>query len=406
MTLKERTHEEALIDALLKDEINDQEIEDLIASSPESHVLVDGMTTLMAFLMSDYLQKCSDTAIGMIIAKNKNIIDARNAFGETALLIAASNETQRGAEVIKNIVLARARIDVKDHMGWGILSNVALHSPDPSLLDYCIEKGSAVDEVSKLKVTPLMAACARSDDREDFAKKLFDRGADPKAVTSDGKTALDIAKEYGNSNIEAYILKILEIEPIVHPVEPSVNIAELIQAVRNVIADTIALVRPLAPIGLQFGGGNLGGNEPAQVIREEDIAHETPKIRNGVTPLMIAALEGSADLKGLITQKDTDLNARDERGLTALHYALCGGRLRSVMALLDAGADINAVDNDGRNALIYALLSDIGYKPQVVKLLLERGANPKGVMESMPEDLIDEECKLILRQWKPAQYRS
>lgn len=57
-----------------------------------------------------------------------------------------------------------------------------------------------------------------------------------------------------------------------------------------------------------------------------------------------------ARLKELTSQKDADLNARDEAGKTALHLATEQGKPAFAAVLLAAGADPEAVDKDGKPA--------------------------------------------------------
>jgi len=90
-----------------------------------------------------------------------------------------------------------------------------------------------------------------------------------------------------------------------------------------------------------------------------------------------------------------DANARDENGMTPLHYAIIipfyWAAMSSdeipavetpavVQVLLDAGADPNARDEDGRTPLhIAAAVSEI---PAVVQALLDAGANPQAQTEN------------------------
>lgn len=75
-----------------------------------------------------------------------------------------------------------------------------------------------------------------------------------------------------------------------------------------------------------------------------------------------------------------DVNARDSRGLTALHYAanqsyVVGNReayLELVGVLLKAGANINAKDNKGSTPLHYAAVNDAN---RMVEVLLKAGAD-------------------------------
>jgi ankyrin repeat protein len=96
------------------------------------------------------------------------------------------------------------------------------------------------------------------------------------------------------------------------------------------------------------------------------------KGKSGTTPLMEAALYGSADDMRLLLDRGADVNARSDGGSTALIWA--SHDLEKTRLLLDRGADVNAASDNGRTALM-AAVGRAGAAP-VVKLLLERGANP------------------------------
>ena len=128
----------------------------------------------------------------------------------------------------------------------------------------------------------------------------------------------------------------------------------------------------------------------------------------GWTPLMVAAVYGQEGVVGLLLGQPTiNLEARSQRGSTALLGAAACGHLRVVQQLLARGADTAVVNNEGftllmeaawggeeavveialnqpnvdlearsirgRTALLEA--AEEGHK-QVVEQLLARGANP------------------------------
>ncbi len=67
-----------------------------------------------------------------------------------------------------------------------------------------------------------------------------------------------------------------------------------------------------------------------------------------------------------------DINARDEKGLTALHHAVLKGYKELVIELSKhQGIDINAQDKDGLTALHHAVLK--GYKELVIELSKHQG---------------------------------
>ncbi len=80
---------------------------------------------------------------------------------------------------------------------------------------------------------------------------------------------------------------------------------------------------------------------------------------------------------GRLIMKGYDVNATDRFGTTPLMLASQRARVGCVEELLDGGASIHMVDKRGRTAVFYAL-SQLGnyYGCPIVKLLLERGADP------------------------------
>ena len=91
----------------------------------------------------------------------------------------------------------------------------------------------------------------------------------------------------------------------------------------------------------------------------------------GETVLMLAALKGQLQLVNQLIEKGAEVN---KQGWTALHYAASGGGHVDVMrALLENHAYIDAESPNGTTPLMMA--AQYG-SPDVVKLLLEEGADP------------------------------
>jgi len=75
---------------------------------------------------------------------------------------------------------------------------------------------------------------------------------------------------------------------------------------------------------------------------------------NGLTPLMVAAFLGRVDVVRLLLQKGADVNARDLQGEGALIKASAAGRDEVVGLLLKKGADVNAKELLGIDSLMVA----------------------------------------------------
>jgi uncharacterized protein len=95
--------------------------------------------------------------------------------------------------------------------------------------------------------------------------------------------------------------------------------------------------------------------------------------KQGVTPLMGAAMNGHADLVTLLATKNTNLDQLSEMQYSenALHLASRNGHTAVIEALLKAGADVNALEGTHSTALMYAAY--YGHL-DAVELLIQQGA--------------------------------
>lgn len=113
---------------------------------------------------------------------------------------------------------------------------------------------------------------------------------------------------------------------------------------------------------------------------------------DGNTPVMEATYGGHLDTVKLLLNRGADLSAKKRDGATALSLtsnkdilalfknvsalvsASAAGDVNTVKALLDSGTPANGLDQAGESALHAACWSG---KTEVVKLLLNRGADPE-----------------------------
>jgi ankyrin repeat protein len=82
--------------------------------------------------------------------------------------------------------------------------------------------------------------------------------------------------------------------------------------------------------------------------------------------LLAAAKAGkTAKVRDLI-KAGASVNAKDDKGKTALMWAARNGRTKTVETLIDKGADVNAKDDEGMTALDWAKEYDY---PKTIKAL-------------------------------------
>ena len=98
---------------------------------------------------------------------------------------------------------------------------------------------------------------------------------------------------------------------------------------------------------------------------------------SGRPPLVDAAKRGDRDAVRALVQQGASVNAADEDGTTALHWASYRDDVRSADLLIRAGARVNAPNDLGVTPLWTA--SQNG-SAAMVRRLLDEGANPNAAL--------------------------
>jgi ankyrin repeat protein len=103
------------------------------------------------------------------------------------------------------------------------------------------------------------------------------------------------------------------------------------------------------------------------------------KARNdyGSTPVEEAALRGDAGMLTALLKAGADVESANDDGETALMTVARTGKVDAAKVLIKAGAKVNAVESwRGQTALMWAAAQR---NPDMVRLLLQSGANPNAV---------------------------
>ncbi|XP_039746756.1 kinase D-interacting substrate of 220 kDa B isoform X3 [Pararge aegeria] len=117
---------------------------------------------------------------------------------------------------------------------------------------------------------------------------------------------------------------------------------------------------------------NNDGNELQNYLSTNRNINIDDRDENGTTALMCASESGRVAAVRLLLGASADACAADNDGWTSLAFAARGGHLTIVQELLDAGAQVDSRDCGGWTPLLWA--SYKGHE-EVVALLLEKGAD-------------------------------
>ena len=88
--------------------------------------------------------------------------------------------------------------------------------------------------------------------------------------------------------------------------------------------------------------------------------------------LCAAGRNGDAAKVRVLLERGVDVNAKDDRGFTALYFAVRGGHTPTVLALIEGGADVHMKGKYGGTVLDEA--AGLGHVA-IVRALTEAGAN-------------------------------
>lgn len=198
-----------------------------------------------------------------------------------------------------------------DSPGFTALETAMIHHGDAKVVAVLLELGARVDTRGICDYTPLHMAA--SHDRQDAARLLLARNAALEAKTCRGDTPLITAAWNSRPQMMSFLLK-------------------------------------------------RGANPNATAEKQRSAL---------MTALRLAHWDSDATISPLLADPRTDVNLRDQDGMTALKFAVRTGHLSLVTRLLQApGIDVND-DAGGMTALFLAELE--GYK-EIAQLLRNSGA--------------------------------
>ena len=313
------------------------------------------------------LSRGADATVTTKVARlGRILIDANgdNIPSSTAAHADAGAQTeQEKARAARNRAAAQDRVFGAQVMGGMTALHFAARDGQMDAIAALTEGGVNLNLVSASNKTSAMVE-ALINAHLDIAKYLLDHGADPKLANDDGLTALYATEDMQWRSNTWY---------------PQPTVAEektsYIDLMKQLVAKGADVNAPMtrALWYRKFRYGNdwadvAGATTFWRAAQANDIAGmkallalgADPKIanRHGMTPLMVAAGLGfewqftnivpdqrQASVKYLVEELHQDLNARDDKGYTALHGTAYTGDNETIKYMVAKGADPKARSN-------------------------------------------------------------
>jgi ankyrin repeat protein len=270
-----------------------------------------------------------------------------------------------------------------------------------------IQVGANTRQPNRYGLPPLVMAA--QDGAAEMIGLLLDNGAEVNATDPAGETALMAAAREGAPQAVALLL---DRGAKIDAADPTFGQTALMLAVREdhpAVVDL--LIRRGADVNLRTRIGPVpkprmpgeGGGSHGEGIVRSGIPPQgaRPAQPGGMTPLLFAARDGRTESARLLLAAGAKIELADANGMTPLLIALLNAQFATAQLLLANNAAVNVHDYWGRTPLYAAVevrdrevngpaKADNGVdRPmalQLVKALLDKGADPNARVKEYPPD--------------------
>ena len=310
-------------------------------------------------------------------------------------------------QAVRTLARSKADVNVAEPDGMTAL-HYAVQGNDLELVSLLIRAGANIKATNRYGIAPITLAAMNGS--APALDALIKAGADAKTRTTAGEPVIMTAARTGN--VDALRL-LLRNGADVNAHEDWFGETALMWASAENHADA---VRVLAEAGGDINARSTVLDAPVLEFPRSG-GPNSPLPRGGWTPLLFAARQGAIDAARVLADLKVNLNAtalpqtdvplKPEEikaglngvGTTALVEAIINVHYDLAAMLLEKGADPNIVDGSGMGALYAAvdmnslqwvqgrpapILTDRLDGSDLVKLLLEKGANPNARLKSKP----------------------
>ena len=270
-------------------------------------------------------------------------VNATNKKNITALMIACRNGNRDAIHALLN---AGADPNIADDDGDVWVHYAARNYQCTEILQATIRHGVDVNATNKENITALMIACEEGN--IDVINILLNAGADPNITNADGDTCLCYA---ARNDCCTEVLQAI----ISHGIDVNTTNKKNVTALMIACEEgNIDVINVLLSVGADL---NIG---------------------NGYTFLHYAAQNRyRAEVFEAMISHGVDVNATNEKNVTALMIACQNGNEDHTNVLLNAGADPGMADADGDTCLHYAARNH--FHPKVLQAVNSRGVDVNAI---------------------------
>jgi ankyrin repeat protein len=310
-----------------------------------------------------------------------------SALATEATLLDAVEQRNRGLA----LELLAAGSDVRERGADGTTALMwAAHHGDLELVERLIRAGADVTAVNEFGASALLEAAAIGS--APIVDALLDAGADPNSANQERETPLMVVARTGK--VEA-ASRLIDAGADVNAKEEWGGQSALMWAAAQSQPEMVAL--------LVANGAEVDARGAIRNWQRKVITEPRPKDMNrgGFTALLYAAREGCVECAKHLLDGGADPNLADPERVTPLNLALMNLHFDFAVFMIEAGADVdrwdffgrtplymavdvNSLPTQGNGAMQYIPSLDTARALDVVRLLLEKGANPNIQLKRRP----------------------
>jgi uncharacterized protein len=288
------------------------------------------------------------------------------AAAPTLPLINAARNADR--EAVRRLVQEKADVNATEPDGTTAL-HWASYRDDVESAELLIKAGANVNAANDLGATPLWTASLNGSAA--MVRRLLQAGANPNATLLLGETPLMVAARSGNADVVQQL------------VTRGANVNARAARGQTALMWAVAQKHPAVVSVLLAGGADVHTRSESWSQMEAVSPHGVPEYNREIpygnnTALMFAARVGDLESARLLVTAGANVNDEDAWGISVVTLAAHSGFVDLVEFLLDKGADPN------RSAAGFAPLHEAIMRRDepLVRTLLAHGADPHAPLQA------------------------